>query len=301
MPGAEATHLGDRSRPVRSAVGLLRNTYENFRADRAIRLGAGLAYYAVFALVPLATTALAIAGLLFSSSEIREFIGDQLGPVASAEMVAAVEQLAVAVDLPAAVGSLTVFGLAAAVFASSLLFVALQDTFNVIWDIPVERGLRHSIRRRLLAFAVVVTFGGLLASALIAQSVAVFLDELFFSAAGVTDALDELIVTLASWVLGVAALAVLFQLLTRPHLPWRHVFTASGVTAVMLVVGTWALGLYFRYWQPTSLTGVAGSVLVVLVWLYYSAQILVGGAELLRALASQDEPRGPQPVVTRGG
>ena len=95
-----------------------------------------------------------------------------------------------------------------------------------------------------------------------------------------------------------AALGVLLQLMTHGHLAWRHVFITSAITAVMLVLGTWAAGFYFNNFGSTTLTGVSGGVLVGLLWFYYLAQIFIAGAELLKTM--DERSRNPAPTATLG-
>ena len=273
----------------RSVFDLLRATYQNWRSDRAIRLGAGLAYYAIFAAVPLLTTALAVAGLVFSQSEIETFLIDSLEVL----LTDLVDTAASTIDRNSTVGTLGLVGFLTGIFAASLLFVALQDAFNVIWDIPVEHGIRQSIRRRALAFGIVLLAGVALIASLAVQAIALVVDEIFSSDLEVFDVFNELLVTATTWAVAVAALGFLLQLLTHDHLAWRHVFITSGITAVMLVVGTWATGIYFRYFGSTTLTGVSGGVLVGLLWFYYLAQIFIAGAELLKTMDERSRQTPP--------
>ena len=277
---------------VRSLVDLLRTTYENWRADRAIRLGAGLAYYAIFAAVPLLTTAIALAGMVFSESQIEAFLIDSLEVLltdVSVEIRSLVDSAAGAINRTETIGTLGLVGFLTGIFAASLLFVALQDTFNVIWDIPVEHGIRQSIRRRALAFTIVLLAGVALIASLAIQAVALVVDEIFSGELEALDSFNELLVTATTWAVAVAALGFLLQLLTRDQLAWRHVFITSGITAVMLVVGTWATGIYFNNFGSATLSGVSGGVLVALAWFYYLAQILIAGAELLKTMDERSQ------------
>lgn len=271
----------------RSVFDLLQATYENWRSDRAIRMGAGLAYYGVFAAVPLLTSAVAVAGLVFSKAEIESFIIDSLEALfsdVSVEAQSFVDTLAGTIDRTANVGPLGVVSVITGVFAASLLFVALQDSFNMIWDIPVERGIRQSIRRRALAFGIVLLTGVVLVASLVVQTLALVVDEIFSGDLEVLNGLDDLFVTGTTWAVGVAGLGLLFQFLTRDRLAWRNVLVAAAITAVLLVAGTWLSGVYFSTWGSTSLTGVSGGILVALLWFYYLAQILIAGAELLKTM-----------------
>ena len=126
--------------------------------------------------------------------------------------------------------------------------------------------------------------GALLLAILLVQTLAVFVDEFFPGEFEILSFLNDLIVTGSMWTLGVLALAVLFRLLVRQPLSWQHVLVASGITAILAIAGSWALGFYFERFGSLSVGGVVGSLLVILVWLYYESQILIGGAELLKVL-----------------
>jgi membrane protein len=264
-------------------VQVLSVTYQSWRADRAIRMGASLAYYALFAVVPLVSIAVAIAGLIFNETEIREFLEVRLDNfLATTEVQATAAELAASIDASSAIGGLTILGLATGLFAASLLFVALQDSFNMIWDIPVGRGLRYKLRRRITAFAVVALTGALLIASISVQAVAMLFDELFPGQLPALDRINDVLITVGSWALGMVALGLLFQLLINHRLKWRHVFVTSTITGLLLIAGTWMVSLYFRYWGSTSVSGVLGSIMLLLLWFYYEAQILIAGAELLK-------------------
>lgn len=288
-PGGNDRHASSAHSNVSrfAVVSVAIATYHGYRQDRVVRLGAGLAYYALFAAVPLATSAFAIAGVLFDDSQIRSYIADRFANVAPSEIKDAAVELAATVDTSSAIASLTAIGVISGIVVASLLFVALQDSFNVVWNVPVGHGLRNSIRRYGVAILVVLLAGGLLTAALIASTLAVALDDLFPFYTEQLHAINDILASLASWGLAIVGLSVLFQLLTPQHLPWLRIAVASAITTLLLVLGTWALGAYLQTWGSVSLTGVAGSVLVLLIWLYYEAQIVIVGAELLKALTAR--------------
>lgn len=277
-------------RSARSGFEIVMQTYESWRADRAIRLGAGLAYYGVFAAIPLLTSAVSIAGLVFSGAEIESFLLDSLAALStdvSPEAQSLVETIAQDINRPATTGALATLSVLVGIFAASLLFVALQDSFNVIWKIPVEGTLRDSLRRRVVAFVVVLLAGAALMASIVVHTLALLVDEILGSNLEVFEVVDNMLVNVSTWAVGAVALAVLFQLMTREPLSWRNAFVVAALVGILMVVGTWAAGLYFGSWGSPSLTGVSGGVLVFLTWLYYLAQILVAGAELLKTLEAQ--------------
>jgi uncharacterized BrkB/YihY/UPF0761 family membrane protein len=261
---------------------ILVETYESWRADRAIRLGAGLAYYAVFAAVPVLSIAVGIAGLVFSEIEIELFLTERLEGFFSEELTEAARELAGAIGVPAAGGGLTLFGVVSGAFAATIGFIALQDALNMIWGIPVARGLGSTLRRRLLALGAVLLLGGLLVAVLLVHTIVVAIGGLVpLEAWGVV---GDLLATVAVWGLGVSVLALLFQFLIRDRLAWGDVFATATITGLLLIVGTWLLGIYLRNFSSLTLSSVAGSLLAILLWLYYEAQIIVAGAELLKTL-----------------
>lgn len=275
---------------ARSVYALLRETYENWRDDRAIRLGAGLAYYAVFAAIPLLTSAIAIAGTVFSEAEIQAFLIESLEAILTevpADVRGVVDEVARTIDRTATSSALASISVLLGVFAASLLFLALQDALSVIWGIPVRRGLRSTMRRRLVAFAVVLLAGVALIASLAVQTVALVIDEILGGNLGDFLNLNDLVVSLATWAVGIAAIAVLFQLLIEEHLSWRNTLIVSALIAVLMVLGTWGVGVYFSNWGSSSLSALSGGAVILLTWLYYLAQIVIAGAELLKTLETR--------------
>ena len=280
---------------ARSVYELLRETYENWRADRAIRLGAGLAYYAIFAAVPLVTSAIAIAGVLFSEAEIQAFLVESLEAILTevpADVEGVVDDVAGTIDRSAKSNALATISVLLGVFGASLLFYALQDALNVIWKIPVQRGIRFTVRRRLVAFAVVLLVGVALIASLAVQTVALVVDEILGGNIGDFLNLNDLVVSLATWAVGIGAIAALFQLLIRDHLGWRNTLIVAALIAVLMVIGTWGVGFYFSNWGSSSLSALSGGAVILITWLYYLAQIVIAGAELLKTLETRARATG---------
>ncbi len=269
---------------VRGTWHLGYETYEQWRAHRTIRIGAGLAYYGLFAFVPMLAVALALAGLVISQADVQSYLADQLSAlfVVDAETVATA--LAELLDGVGTVTSLGVLGAASLFLAASLLVVALQDAFNTIWERPVRPGIRHTVLRRLVAFVVVAGAGGVIVVSFALNAVTGLLEQLVPDIA-VIASLQELIGLLASWALAVGVLALLFRYLPDARVPWAPVLVGAAVTAVMLAVGTVLVGAYLRRYAAASLAGVTGGIFLVLLWIYYEAQILLAGAEFTRVLS----------------
>lgn len=265
-------------------VSLLLETYENWRNDRTLRLGAGLAYYGLFGVVPLLSVAVTIASFVFSDADIRSFIDEQLQAIFPGDSAELSDQLGDAIATDELTTEATVLSLVSGVIAASFLFTAMQDALSVIWDIPVETGIKKSLRRRMLAFLVVLLSGALLIAGLVVNALLLIADSLFPDTTTTLGSLEDLVASAVYWALGIAALAGLWQMLIRKDLDWRGLIATSAVTVFAMVVATWVLAIYFEYFGSTSLTGVVAAIFVVLFWLYVEAQILLVGSQLLKSV-----------------
>lgn len=283
--------------------GLLRQTYEEWRNDRAIRLGAGLAYYGVLAIVPLMLLAVVLASLVFSTQEIENYVADAVDSALHADMNEFTTQLTQEAESNSVRGGLGVIGLVSLVIAASFLFLALEDALKVIWHEPVRAGLKHSIQRRALAALVALLAGSLLLVVLIINTVLGIADRIAPDAY-LLEVATSAAITGASWALGVTFLAVLIQLLVRDRVSWIALFVGSAITAALLNIGTGLLWTYLQTTGSRGIAGIAGGILLVLVWIYYLAQIFLGGAELIKVLDWRINPPGPaadEGVSRRGG
>lgn len=273
-------------RPLRAAIDICGDTYENWRRHRTIRLGAAIAYYGLFAIVPVLSLSLAFAGLFFSEAEVQEYMADRLTDFLGASESDANQIGQTFSETLSASGTIAGLGVISAVsliFAASLLVIALQDAFNTVWDVPVRAGFRHSVLRRLAAFVVVLGAGMAIVVSFALNAVTAFISRLAPDAP-VVDSLSELFGFAASWALGVGVLALLLRYLPDHTVRWRAALVGGAITALLVAAGTVAIGMYLRRYAATSVVGAAGSILLVLLWLYYQAQIILVGAELTRVL-----------------
>jgi membrane protein len=262
-------------------------TYQGWRDHRVVRLGAGLAYYGLFALVPLVTAMVAVADLLvtfesavrFVATPLAELLGQDVDEVAAriAEQAASLEQT----------GSFGVLGLVAVVVSASLLFVALQDAFNVIWGVPYRAGLEHTIRRRLLAFGVVLIASAVVIVSLAVQTVIGWLREAVSPSVLASIGVAELASRLVPVVVVAVGLALLYVLLSPPGVDRRAATIGGVVTAFLLAGGAAAVGWTLQRTATPSPAGAASSLFVVLTGLYVLSQIVLVGGELTRVLSER--------------
>ncbi len=274
-----------------SFVGLLTETYAEWRMHRTIRLGAGLAYYGLFAFVPFLAVSLSLAGIFFQQEDVQEYLADQLADILGDEAAAVGAALAEALDGFDSLLGLGLVGAVSLLLTASLLVLALQDALNTIWERPVRAGIRTTLARRAVAFLVVAGAGAVLMVSFALNAITALFSRMVPDAA-VAESLGELIGTAGSWALGVVVIALLFRYLTDVRVPWRGVLPGAAVTALLVAVGTAAIGAYLRRYAATSIVGATGSVFLVLIWIYYEAQIVLVGAEFTRTLAR----RGIDPI-----
>jgi membrane protein len=273
-------------------------TYGEWRRHRTIRLGAGLAYYGLFAFVPVLAVSLSLAGLFFATEDVQSYLATRLADLIGGDAEVVGAALADLLDGFGSMLGLGLIGAASLLLTASLLVVALQDAFNTIWEQPVRSGIRNTVIRRLVAFAVVVGFGAVLVVSFSVNAVTGLIGRLVPDVA-VFEPLTELFGAAASWVILIGVIALLFRYLTDVRITWRSVLTGAMVTAMLVAVGTAAIGAYLRRYAATSLLGATGSVFLVLLWIYYEAQIVLVGAELTRVLARRQDA-GPRSLVKSG-
>jgi membrane protein len=272
--------------------GLVKETATEFGNDKAPRLAAALAYYAIFSLAPLLVITIAVAGFVFGEQaargELVEQIGGAIGPQ-GAEMV----QTMIANAGREGGGIVaSILGLIALLFGASGVFIQLKDAMNTIWSIePEAGGLKKTIVTRIFSFAMVLTIGFLLLISLVVSAllaaVARFMEDLLPLSPWVWQLVDAAV--------SIAVITVLFALMFRylpdRRIPWKNVWAGALFTAVLFVIGKFAIGLYMGQATVGSAFGAAGALAILLVWIYYSGLILLFGAEFTEVYARAREPR----------
>lgn len=261
---------------------VLRQTVAKWIADDAFTLAAALSYYATFSLAPVMVISIAIAGLLFGWRDAEAGILDQLRQLMGDEGAGIVHTVVTAASQePRHSLIATGIGLGVLFFGASGVFVQLEKSLNKIWNVPAERisGFVALMRRRFLSFAMVIGIGfillvSLVMSAALAAAGHYLAGEFpFWRAFG---AASDLVVSLA---LFTVLFAMIFKVLPEVELRWRHVWLGGAVSAALFNAGKWAIGLYLGHSHVASAFGAAGSLAVLLLWIFYGALILFLGAE----------------------
>ena len=266
--------------PVVKTVQLLVVSARSWIDDRVIRLGAAVAYYSLFTLIPVLFLAVSLASIFFGQdrvdAEVEKQIADLLGDDIASAGTSAFEQLQDGDE--GTIVSLVTLGVL--LFTATLLFVAWKDVVDIIWGAPRVGGARGTIQRRLFGVLAVFGAGALLTLTLLAEAVIGMLDRVFGSL--LADILIKTTGSLIPLALGAVFLAVLYKYTPEDHVAWRSVWLPSFVAMAMLSVGASAYGLYVSAYAFRSAAGAAGSVFLGLIFVYYAAQILLYGVEIMK-------------------
>lgn len=268
---------------LREAFALVRRAFAAWSGDYAPSMGAALAYYALFSIAPLLLIITGIAGFFFGAQAARGELLGVLSGLMGADAARAVEGLLAHAGRPASGIIAMAIGGATLLFGASSVFNELQSDLDRIWRSPAAgAGLRELARTRLLAFALILVMAFLLVASLVASTAISALAD-SWAAPAADAALSIALLTLG--------FALVYKIVPRVRIRWRDVWLGAAVTAVLFVVGKFLIGLYLGRAAPASAFGAAGSLVVLMVWVYYSAQIFLLGAEFTRLYAHEHGSR----------
>jgi len=260
-----------------------------YRADRVPRLAAALAYYALFSLAPLLVVAVAIAGIVFGREAAQGEVVAQFQGFLGRTGAEAVEALLASTGSAATGAAAAAIGLLALLVGASGVFGELQDAMNSIWDVAPRRGASWKLffRRRFVSFAMVLGSGFLLLVSLLLSAALAAAGKYFTRLAPQGELLASTAISLAGIALPAVLFALIFKLVPDAKVAWRDAWTGALVTAMLFALGRTAIAYYLGRSALDSTYGAAGSLVAVVAWVYYSAQILFVGAELTQVLERQ--------------
>ena len=273
-----------RKMKIAAALPLLKETYQQWSKHRSERLAAALAYYTLFSMAPLLLIVIAVAGLFLGADAAHGQVTGQLNALVGHKAAVQIDKMVAAANAPKSGIIATVFGIVMLVLGASGVVLQLQDALNEIWDVNPQRkaGLWNMIRERLLSFSMILGLGFLL---LVSLVVSAALSALNTYTASLLPGLAFLLQALNVVVdLGILTMlfATIFKYLPETKVRWNDVWVGSALTAVLFVLGQFAITLYLGKMNAGSPYGDAGSIVIVLLWVYYSAQLVLFGAEFTR-------------------
>jgi membrane protein len=276
---------------------LLRKSFQEWQQDKAPRLGAALAYHAMFSIAPLVVVAIAVAGLVFGDEAARGEIARQLQTAIGKPAAEAVEDLIKHTRQVHAGILASLIGFGTLLFGAAAVFWQLQDALNTIWKVAPRPGRTWLmiVRDRFLSFLLVLGGGFFLLLLLAVSTTLVALSHFFDPELPGGLSLWHIVNDIVSVLTITVLFAMIYKFLPDVKIAWGDVWLGSAFTALLFTFGKFLLSLYLGYTSVTSAFGAAGSLVLILFWIYYSAQIFLFGAEFIRVFAGQ---RGG-PVVPR--
>jgi membrane protein len=290
-------------RAARSAWLLIKESVMEWSNDRASRKGAALAFYTVFSLAPILIVAIAIAGFFFGKDAARGEIFAQMSDLLGADGAHAVEAMIQNASRTGAGAVATLIGIVTLVIGATTALAELKDGLDQIWEVPPERtsGFWYFVRKRLLSIGLILSLGFLLLVSLVFSAVLTALAKRW-NPSDATGAILQAANFLFAFGLVTLLFAMIYKILPSVRIAWRDVIIGALVTALLFSVGKFAIGVYLGNSAIASSYGAAGSVILVLVWVYYSAQIFLLGAEFTKVYARRYgslrslPPPAPSPV-----
>jgi membrane protein len=268
---------------------LLKETVEEWNKDKASKLAAALAYYTVFALAPLLILIIAIAGIVLGDDAARGEISRQLQGLIGSEGANFIESAIQNANQPGSDAGIiaSIISIVVLLFGATGVFTELQDSLNTVWEVAPkpDLGFWQFIRNRVLSFGMVLGIAFLLLVSLVVSAVLSGLNTYMSGLLPGVDSLWQLVNLVIS--LGAITLlfAMIFKFLPDVKIGWSDVWIGAFITALLFTLGKFLIGLYLGNSSFTSSYGAAGSLVIVLTWVYYSAQILFFGAEFTQVYA----------------
>jgi membrane protein len=276
---------------------VISTTFVNFNDDNGLKLSASLAYYTIFSIAPLLIIVISLAGLVFGEDAAANRLYPQIAHYVGSAAALQIQDVLKNLQLSGKSGMAVVIGVITLFLGASGIFLEIQDSLNRIWRVKAKpkRGWLKMIENRFLSFSLIISLGFLLLVSLIINLLISALGQWIENfVPGVTSLLLKGINLGITFIIISSLFAIIFKFLPDVKIKWRDVRSGAFFTAVLFMIGQYGITLYIQYAAKTSAYGAAGSILIILVWIYYTAAILYVGAEYTQvfaeAIGSRIEP-----------
>jgi len=272
----------------KQAWALVRQAVSSWSEDRAPSMGAALSYYTVFSIAPLLLIAISVAGLVFGADAARGAVVYQLQGLLGEPAAQAIQSVLQSVAKPRQGIIATLIGVLLLLVGATTVLAELQSDLDLIWKAPARArasGVWGLARSRVLSVGMIMGIGFLLLVSLVVSAGISALSDWWGPMFGAWEVLAQLVNAVVSFVLVTALFALIYRFMPAVRIKWHDVVVGAAVTALLFTVGKFVIGLYIGKSSVGSGFGAAGSLAVLLVWVYYSAQIFLFGAEFTQAYA----------------
>jgi membrane protein len=280
---------GARQAPLSQVWGLLSETYQAWRRDNATTLGAALAFYTTFSMAPLLIIVIAIFGLILGKATVQVEILRRAQELIGTQGAGAVKMMIQAAYRPGTGFAATIIGVVVILIGSTSALVMLKHALNLMWGAHPDphAPVWNIIKERLLSFVMILVIGLLLALSLLLSLVLSFLTGFFQNLLPVPPFFIEVCDFALSLLLITLLFAVVYKVLPDVDIAWADVWVGAAITAILFTLGKFLFGMYLARSSIRSAYGAASSLAVILMWVYYSAQVFLIGAELTQVYANR--------------
>jgi membrane protein len=261
--------------------GLFQETFSEWQKDKASRLAAALSYYTIFSIAPLLIIVIAVAGAAFGEAAATNAIFNQLQGLIGAEGAKVIQNAIDNANRPRAGTIASLISIVVLLFGATGLFTELQDALNTIWEVQPKPGkaMKNMVRQRFLSFAMILAIGFLLLVSLVISAVLQGIINYFSHLLPGVDFIWQFINFFLGFAITTVLFGLIFKVLPDAKITWKDVLIGAVITSLLFSLGRYALGHYLGNATFGSTYGAAGSIVVILVWVNYAAQILFFGAE----------------------
>jgi membrane protein len=278
---------------IKNLPNLFKLTYQGWKEDKASRLAAALAYYTIFSLAPMLVIVIAVAGLIWQREAVQESVTSQIGGLTGSQGAEFVSSLLDSASNPAEGIVATIIGIITLLFGALGVFNELHNALNTVWEVQEEKveGIWNTIKKvivdRFLSFTMILGIGFMLLVSLVISAGITASEEVIASVLPFHEFVLQIINLIISIGVITVFFALIFKVLPDADIAWRDVWVGAFITALLFSLGKTVIGLYLGSSAIASSFGAAGSLVLLLVWIYYSAQILFFGAEFTQVYANK--------------
>ena len=273
---------------VRQTAAMFKDAAKDFWKDECPRMAAALSYYTVFSLPPLLVLVISVAGMFWDPQDIRGAIASEMGKLVGGQGSAQIREILESADEPGArKGLASVVGLVVLIFGATGAFIQLQDAINHAWEVepdPKRGGVRNFILKRVLSFAMILGVAFLLLVSLVLSTALAALGQMI--GGGASETVLLVVNFVVSFVVITALFGAMYKVMPDAKIAWRDVWVGAVGTTVLFMIGKFLLAFYLGRNEPGDAFGAAGSLAVILIWIYYASMIVLFGAEFTEAWAT---------------
>jgi membrane protein len=271
----------------KAVIELFKETFQEWQKDKASRLAAALSYYTIFSLAPLLIIIIAIVGAVYGEGEATNAIKIQLQGLVGAESATLIQSVIDNASKPQQGTIASIISVVVLLFGATGLFGELQDSLNTIWEVQPKpgRAVKNMVRQRFLSFAMILGIGFLLLVSLVMSTILTAVTTYFSNLLPGADFIWQLVNFLLSFAVTTILFGLIFKVLPDVKIVWSDVLIGASLTSLLFSLGRFLLGQYLARATFSSTYGAAGSIVVLLFWVNYAAQILFFGAEFTQVYA----------------